>query len=97
MNFPLFVGVLYLYLFCYALLCVHFSFAIFLKRKRKLVALILFFYKCIATITALWLFLTLPWVGLKCVIVVFLDHTHLLCHFVLFLEWLQIEIHIHIA
>ena len=34
--------------FCYALLCVHFSFAIILKRKRKLVAkLQLLSYRCI--------------------------------------------------
>ena len=39
MFFPLFVGVLYL--FCYALLFVHSSYAIILKRKRKLVALLL--------------------------------------------------------
>ena len=32
MYFPLFVGVLCLSLFCYALLCVHSSFAIILKR-----------------------------------------------------------------
>ena len=38
MYFPLFVGVLCLSLFCYALLCVHFSFAIILKRNGKLVA-----------------------------------------------------------
>ena len=25
----------------------------------------------------LWFFLTVPWVGLQCVIVVFPDHTHL--------------------
>ena len=36
--YPLFVGILCLYLFCYVLLCVHSSFAIILKRKRKLVA-----------------------------------------------------------
>ena len=41
MHFPLFVGVLCLSLFCYALRCVHSSFAIILKRKRKLVALLL--------------------------------------------------------
>ena len=52
MYFPLFVGVLRLYLFCYALLCVHSSFEIILKRKRKLVALLLS-YICIVTI--LWL------------------------------------------
>ena len=37
MYFPLFVGVLCLSLFCYALLCVHSSFAIILKGKRKLI------------------------------------------------------------
>ena len=39
----MFVGVLCLSLFCYALLCVHFSFVIYFKRKRKLVALLFFF------------------------------------------------------
>ena len=41
MYFPLFVGVLSLPLFCYALLCVHSSFAIILKTTKKLVALLL--------------------------------------------------------
>ena len=78
MYFPLFVGFLCLSLFCYALLCVHSSFAIILKRKRKLVVLLLLSYRCIATINFLWLFLTVPSVGLQCVIVVFPDHIHLL-------------------
>ena len=39
-----FVGVLCLSLFCYVLHCVHSSFAIILKRKRKLVALIVLSY-----------------------------------------------------
>ena len=47
MYFPLFVGVLCLSLFCYALLCDHSSFAIILKRKRKLVVLLLLSYRCI--------------------------------------------------
>ena len=72
------MAVLCLSLFCYALLCVHSSFAIILKRKKKLVALLLLSYRCIVTINALWLFLTVPWVGLQCVIVVFPDHTRLL-------------------
>ena len=76
MYFPLFVGVLCLSLFCYALLCVDSSFAITLKRKKKLVALLLLSYRCIVTINDLWLFLTVMWVGLQCVIVVFPDHTH---------------------
>ena len=66
-----------LFLLCITL-CVHSSFAINLKRKRNLVALLLLSYRCVVTITVLWLFLTLPWVGLQCMIVVFPDHTHLL-------------------
>ena len=34
-------------------------------------------YRCIVTINVLWLFLTVPWVGLQCVILVFPDHIHL--------------------
>ena len=77
MYFLLFVGGLCLSLFCYALLCVHYSFAIILKRKRKLVALLLLSYRCIVTINVLRLFLTVPWVGLQYAIVVFPNHTHL--------------------
>ena len=77
MYFPLFLGVLCLYLFCYALLCVRSSFAIILKRKCKFAALLLLSYRCNVTINVLWLFLTMPCVGLQCVIVVFPDHTHL--------------------
>ena len=84
MYFPLSVVVLFLSLFCYALLCVHFSFAIILKKRRKRVALLLFSYRYIVTINVLWLFLTVPWVGLPYVIVVFPDHTHLL--FYLYME-----------
>ena len=62
----------------YALLCVHSSFALILKRKGKLVALLLLSSRCIVIIHILWLFLKVPWVGLQCVIVVFPDHTHLL-------------------
>ena len=78
MHFPLFVGVLCLSLFCYALLFIHSSFAIILKRNRKLVALLLLSYNCIVAINVLWLFLTVSWVGLQYVIVVFPDHTRLL-------------------
>ena len=77
MYFSLFVGDLCLSLFCYALLCVHSSFAIILKRKRKLIALLLLSYRCCATVNVLRLFLPLPWVGMECVIVIFPDHTHL--------------------
>ena len=78
MYFPLLLGAMCLSLFSYALLRVHINFAIILKRRRKLVALLLLSYRCIVTISVLWLFLTVPWVGLQCVIVVFPDQTHLL-------------------
>ena len=81
MYFPLFVGVLCLYLFCYALLCVHSRVAIILKKKRKLVALMLLSCGCVVAINVLWLFLTVPWVGMQCVIVVLPDHTHLLFYY----------------
>ena len=74
--FPLFAGPLCLSLFCYALMHVLSSFAIISKRKRELVALFLLCYGCLATVNILWLFLTVPWIGLQCVIVVFYDHTH---------------------
>ena len=53
---------------------------VILKTKRKLVALLLLSYRYIVTCTinVLWLFLTVPWVGLQYVIVVFSVHTHLL-------------------
>ena len=76
MCFLLFVGALCLSLFCYALLCVHLSFAIILKRKMKVVALLLLSYGCLVTKNVPWLFLTVRWVGLQYVIVVFPDHTH---------------------
>ena len=41
----------------------HSSFAIILKRKRKLVSLLLLSYGCIVSIV-LWLVLTVPWSGL---------------------------------
>ena len=43
-----------------------------------MVTLLLLSYICIVAINVLWLFLTVPWVGLQCVIVVFPDYTHLL-------------------
>ena len=78
MYLTLFVGVLCLSLICNAFLYVHSRFAIFLKRKRELVALLLLYYRCLATANAQWLFLTVPFVVLQCVILVFPDHTHLL-------------------
>ena len=75
MYFPLFVGVLCLSLFCNTLLCVHSIFEIIMKRKINLVALLLS-YRCFVTLNVMWLFLTVTWVGLQCVIAVFPDHTH---------------------
>ena len=63
-------------LFCYASLCAHSSFAIILKRKKKLYVLLVLSYRCIVTINVLWLFLTVPWYCLQCVIVVYPDHIH---------------------
>ena len=61
----------------YALLFVHSSFAIILKRKRELVALLLLSIRCHVTFNVLWFFfLMVPWVGLQCFIVVFPDHTY---------------------
>ena len=59
-------------LFCYALLCVHSSLAIILKRKRKLVDLLLLSYRYFVTVNVLWLLLAMPCVGLQCVIWYFL-------------------------
>ena len=75
-------------LFCYALR-VHYCYAITLKRKRNLVALLLLSYRCIVTINVLRLFLTVPWVGLQCVIVVFSD---ILTYF-----WIQIKTYVHLC
>ena len=52
------------------------SFAIILKRQRKLVASLVFSYRYIVTINVLWLFLTVPWIDLHCVIVVYTVQTH---------------------
>ena len=69
---------MFVFVLCwYALHCVLSSFAIILKRRRELVALLLLSYGCFVSVNGLWLFLTVPWVGLQCVIVVFPDHTHL--------------------
>ena len=63
-------------MFCCALLCVHSSFAIILMGKRELIALLCLSSWCLVIVV--WLFLTIPPVCLRFVIVVFPDHTHLL-------------------
>ena len=68
--FLLVVGALCLSLFGCALLCVLSSFAIILKRKRELVAVRLLSYGFLVTVNVLCLSLMLPWVFLRCVVVV---------------------------
>ena len=58
----------------YALLYVYSCFGIILTRKSGLFALLLFSFVCLVTVNVRWLFLTVPWVGLRCVIGGFLDH-----------------------
>ena len=71
------VGVCNCSLFCCTLLYVHFSFAIILKGKRELVALLSLSFWCLVMIV--WLFLAMPWVCLRFMIVAFPDHTHYFC------------------
>ena len=63
-------------MFCCVLLFLHSSFAIILMGKRELVALLCLSSWCLVIVVLL--FLTMPWVCLQFVIVVFPDHTHLL-------------------
>ena len=74
---PLPVGILCWSFLWYSLLCVLSSAAIILLRKRELVAFLQLSFFCLVTVNVLWLFLTVPWVGLQCVIVIFPDHIHL--------------------
>ena len=45
---------------------------------RELLALLLLYFRYLVTVNVLWLFLTVSWVGLRSVIVIFPYHTHLL-------------------
>ena len=56
--------------------------------KRELVTLLLLYFRCLVTVNVLWLFLTVSWVHLQYVIVVFTEHTLLLL--------LKNDTHIHI-
>ena len=76
MYFHLFVCAVCVSLFLCALLCVLSSFAIILKRKRELVALLLLSYGSLVPVNVLWLFLRAAWAGLQCIIVLFTDHSH---------------------
>ena len=62
-------------MFCYTLLYVHISIAIILMGKRELVVLLNLSSWCLVMVE--WLFLAVPWLCLRFVIVVFPDQTHL--------------------
>ena len=68
------VGVYNCSMFGCSLLYVNFSFAIVLMGKRELVGLLTLSSWCL--VMFVWLFLAVPWVCLRFVIVVFPDHTH---------------------
>ena len=70
------MGVLGLFLFRYTLLGALPIFAIILKRKRELVALLLLSYGYLVTVNVQRLFLVMKWANLECMTVVFPDHTH---------------------
>ena len=63
---------------CCAVLCVLSSFAIILVGKRELVALLCLSSRWLVAVSVLWLCFTVPWDGLRFVIVVFFDQNHLL-------------------
>ena len=63
-------------MFCCKLLYVHFTFVIILMGKRELASLLSLSSWCLVMVV--WLFLAVPWVCLRFVIVVF-PLTHLLC------------------
>ena len=68
------MGVCNCSMFCYTLLYVYSSFSFILMGKRELVALLGLSSWCLVVVV--WLFLAVPWVCLKFVIVVLPDHTH---------------------
>ena len=74
------MGVCNCSMFCCMLLYVHSSIAIILTGKRELIALLNLSSWCLVMVE--WLFLAVPRGCLQFVIVVFPDHTHLLCLFV---------------
>ena len=57
-------------------MAINFSFAIILMGKRELIALLSLSSWCLMIVV--WLFLAVPWVCPRFVIVVLPDHTHLL-------------------
>ena len=72
------MGVLCLVNVLFAVLSVLFSFAIIFMGKRELVALLCLYSWCLVAVYFIRPFVTVPWVGLQYMTVVFLDHTYLL-------------------
>ena len=71
------MGVCNCSMFCFTLLYVHSSIAFILMGNKELVALLYLSSWCLVMVERL--FLVVPRGGLPFVIVVFPDHTHLLC------------------
>ena len=68
-------------MFVSVLLCIAlcpFYFCNRLEEVENAVDLRLLSYRCLVNVNVLRLFFAVRWVGLQCVIVVFLGHTHLL-------------------
>ena len=70
------VGICNCSMLCCASLCVHSSFASILMEKRELAALLSL--SSWSLVIVMLLFLSVPYVCLQLVIVIFPDHTHLL-------------------
>ena len=75
---PLFVGVLCMLLVLLCSTLCKFLFAIIQLGKSVLVASFLLYSGCYVADIDLCLFLAVAWVGVWCVIVAFISHTHLL-------------------
>ena len=74
-------GSVLVFVFCMHYFLHNMSFLVFsiiFTRKRALVTLLLLSFGYHVTVNVLWLYLTVPWAGLQCLIVVFPYHTHLL-------------------
>ena len=68
-------------LFCNLVLNVLSSFAIISLKKRRVVALLYLYFYCHNVCVCQCLFLAVPWVGLRSLVVAFPDHTHSFCMF----------------
>ena len=75
--FPLLVGSVFVFVLLCVALC-HFWFHNHLGGELMAGCLLLLSYRCFDTISVMWLFLAVPWVGLQYVIMVFPDRTHFL-------------------